>query len=107
MGARGAVHRSDGPDEFRRAVREEIKQGAEIIKMFVTGGHGTVAPGEQTEMSRDELTAGVEAAHERGALVRGRLADIVLWDADHEGAFAWNYGLAPRRVWRGGEPVTA
>jgi imidazolonepropionase len=45
-------------------------------------------------------------APDRGAMVRGRLADIVLWDADHEGAFAWNYGLQPRRVWRGGEPVT-
>jgi imidazolonepropionase len=45
-------------------------------------------------------------APDRGAMVRGRLADIVLWDADHEGAFAWNYGLSPRRVWRGGEPVT-
>ena len=51
VGARGAIHRSDGPDEFRRAVREEIKQGAEIIKMFVTGGHGTVAPSERTEMT--------------------------------------------------------
>jgi imidazolonepropionase-like amidohydrolase len=75
VGARGAVNRSDGPDEFRRAVREEIKQGAEIIKMFVTGGHGTVAPGEQMEMSRAELTAGVDAAHERGALVRGHIAN--------------------------------
>ena len=75
VGARGAINRSDGPDEFRRAVREEIKQGAEIIKMFVTGGHGTVAPGEQMEMSRAELTAGIEAAHERGALVRGHIAN--------------------------------
>jgi imidazolonepropionase-like amidohydrolase len=75
VGARGAVNRSDGPDEFRRAVREEIKQGAEIIKMFVTGGHGTVAPAEQTEMSRAELTAGIEAAHERGVLVRGHIAN--------------------------------
>jgi imidazolonepropionase-like amidohydrolase len=75
VGARGAVNRSDGPDEFRRAVREEIKQGAEIIKMFVTGGHGTVAPAEQTEMSRAELNAGIEAAHERGALVRGHIAN--------------------------------
>jgi imidazolonepropionase-like amidohydrolase len=75
VGARGAVNRSDGPDEFRRAVREEIKQGAEIIKMFVTGGHGTVAPAEQTEMSRAELTAGIEAAHERGAKVRGHIAN--------------------------------
>jgi imidazolonepropionase len=38
-------------------------------------------------------------------MTRGRLADIVLWDADHEGAFAWNYNLQPRRVWRGGDPV--
>ena len=44
-------------------------------------------------------------APDRGAMARGRLADIVLWDADHEGAFAWTYGLQPRRVWRGGEPV--
>jgi imidazolonepropionase-like amidohydrolase len=75
VGAQGAVNRSDGPDEFRRAVREEIKRGAEIIKMFVTGGHGTVAPSEQTEMSRAELTAGIEAAHERGVLVRGHIAN--------------------------------
>ena len=75
VGARGAINRSDGPDEFRRAVREEIKQGAEIIKMFVTGGHGTVAPSEQTEMSYAELSAGIEAAHERGALVRGHIAN--------------------------------
>jgi len=75
VGARGAINRSDGPDEFRRAVREEIKQGAEIIKMFVTGGHGTVAPSEQTEMSFAELSAGIEAAHERGSLVRGHIAN--------------------------------
>ena len=75
VGARGAIHRSDGPDGFRLAVREEIKQGAEIIKMFVTGGHGTVAPSEQTEMTREEITAGVEAAHQRGALVRGHIAN--------------------------------
>jgi imidazolonepropionase-like amidohydrolase len=75
VGARGAINRSDGPEGFRRAVREEIKQGAEIIKMFVTGGHGTVAPSEQTEMTYDELAAGIDAAHQRGALVRGHIAN--------------------------------
>jgi imidazolonepropionase len=44
-------------------------------------------------------------APDRGAMMRGRLADIVAWDADHEGAFAWAYGLKPLRVWRGGEEV--
>ena len=42
-----------------------------------------------------------------GGMVRGRYADIVAWDADHEGAFAWSYGLRPLKVWRGGEPVLA
>src|SRR5947209_2476954 len=46
-------------------------------------------------------------APDRGAMVRGRLADMVLWDADHEGAFVWSYGLTPRRVWLGGEPISA
>jgi imidazolonepropionase len=46
-------------------------------------------------------------APDRGAMARGRLADIVAWDADHEGAFAWAYGLKPLRVWRGGEPVVS
>jgi imidazolonepropionase len=61
-----------------------------------------------TEALRAATLGGAYAlrAPDRGALVRGRLADIVLWDADHEGAFAWNYGLQPRRVWRGGEPAT-
>jgi imidazolonepropionase len=46
-------------------------------------------------------------APDRGVLVRGRLADIVAWDADHEGAFSWAYGLKPYRVWRGAELVAS
>jgi imidazolonepropionase len=30
---------------------------------------------------------------ELGTMAPGRYADIVAWDADHEGAFAWSYGL--------------
>ncbi|MGD0392779.1 MAG: amidohydrolase family protein [Acidimicrobiales bacterium] len=75
VGALGAIRPSDGPDEFRRSVRAEIKEGAEFIKMFVTGGHGTVGPKEQIEMTRDELAAGIEAAHLRGAKVRGHIAN--------------------------------
>ena len=52
-----------------------------------------------TEALRAATLGGAYALHapDRGAMVRGRLANIVLWDADHEGAFAWNYGLHPRR----------
>jgi imidazolonepropionase-like amidohydrolase len=75
VGALGAIRPSDGPDEFRRSVRAEIKEGAEFIKMFVTGGHGTIGPSEQTEMTRAEMGAGIEAAHLRGARVRGHIAN--------------------------------
>jgi imidazolonepropionase len=62
-----------------------------------------------TEALRAATIGGAQSlrAPDRGAMSRGRLADIVAWDADHEGAFGWSYGLKPIRVWRGGEPVTA
>jgi imidazolonepropionase-like amidohydrolase len=75
VAALGAIRPSDGPDEFRRSVRAEIKEGAEMIKMFVTGGHGTIGPREQLEMTREEMAAGIEAAHLRGAKVRGHIAN--------------------------------
>src|SRR5258708_16370802 len=60
-----------------------------------------------TEALRAATVGGAHAlrAPDRGAMTRGRLADVIAWDADHEGAFAWSYGLQPYRVWRGGEPV--
>ena len=39
---------------------------------------------------------------DRGAVETGKLADLVVWDAEHEGAFAWSYGLAPLKVLLGG-----
>ena len=45
------------------------------------------------------------ALTDRGTVSRSMLADVVLWDAEHEGAFAWAYGLAPRQVWKGGAPI--
>ena len=60
-----------------------------------------------TEALRAATVGGAQAlrAPDRGAMARGRLADIVAWDADHEGAFAWSYGMKPIKVWRGGEPI--
>lgn len=73
--ARGALRLCDGPDEFRKGVREEVKAGAEIIKLFVTGGHGTMRAAELTEMGPDELRAAVDAAHQRGVKIRGHIAN--------------------------------
>jgi imidazolonepropionase-like amidohydrolase len=70
-----AVVRADGAESFRKAVREEIKRGAEIIKLFVTGGHGVLTPNEATEMTDEELRTAIETAHERGARIRGHIAN--------------------------------
>ena len=44
---------------------------------------------------------------DRGAVAAHKVADLVLWDAEHEGAFAWAYGLKPRAVWVRGAQVFA
>lgn len=63
----------DGPDAFRRAIREEVKRGAEIIKIFATAGHAIPGP-SGLEVSEDELAAAALAAHQRDARVRAHLA---------------------------------
>ena len=65
----------DGPEQFRAATRDEIKRGVRMIKLYVTGGHGVMAPKSQTEMTRAELDAVVDAAHSRGARVRGHISN--------------------------------
>jgi imidazolonepropionase-like amidohydrolase len=71
----GAARCCDGADEFRAAVRDEVKRGVEMVKLFVTGGHGVTAPKSRMEMTRDELDAVVSAAHARDARVRGHIVN--------------------------------
>jgi imidazolonepropionase len=66
------------------------------------------------KLSADQalLAATLGGAHslsrsDRGVVATQKLADLVLWEAEHEGAFAWAYGLKPRAVWRGGSQVFA
>jgi imidazolonepropionase len=60
-----------------------------------------------TEALRAATLGGAAALRvgDRGSLAPGMMADIVLWDADHEGAFAWSFGLRAVRVWRGGVAI--
>jgi imidazolonepropionase-like amidohydrolase len=66
----GSQRICDGPYEFRRGVRQEIKEGAEVIKIFADGGHALIYGKGHTAMSQDELDAVVEATHARGKKVR-------------------------------------
>jgi imidazolonepropionase-like amidohydrolase len=58
---------ADGPDDVRRAVREQLKAGADVIKLIATGGVMTpgVDPGA-AQLTLDELRAGVEEATRAG-----------------------------------------
>jgi imidazolonepropionase-like amidohydrolase len=54
-------------------VRDEIKQGVDIIKLYPTGGHGLKWPAEVMTMTIDEMKAASDAAHERGKKIRGHI----------------------------------
>ncbi len=58
---------ANGPDEVRRAAREQIKAGADIVKLMATGGVLTpaVEPGSE-QLTEAEMRAGVEEAHKAG-----------------------------------------
>ena len=61
---------ADGPDEVRKAAREQIKAGADVVKLMATGGSAT--PGQDIHASQftvDEIKAAVETAHMMGRTV--------------------------------------
>jgi len=63
----------DGPYEVRKAVREQLKRGADQIKLMVSGGHAEVIAGsgtyQETQLLMDELEAAVEVTHQKGKRV--------------------------------------
>ena len=61
---------ADGPDEVRKAAREQIKAGADTVKLMATGGSAT--PGQDIHASQftvAEIKAAVETAHMMGRTV--------------------------------------
>ncbi|MEK6190985.1 MAG: imidazolonepropionase [Chloroflexota bacterium] len=71
-------------------------------------GLGATVLGMTMQEAIAAATAGGAAAiglsHEIGVLREGMTADLVAWDAEHEGAFALRLGgVAPARIWIGGE----
>ena len=71
-------------------------------------GLGATVLGMTVQEAFAAATAGGAAAiglsHQIGVLREGMAADLVAWDAEHEGAFALRLGgVAPARMWIGGE----
>jgi imidazolonepropionase-like amidohydrolase len=60
----------DGVDEMRRAVREQMRQGADHIKIMVSGGVASpFDPLDSLQFSIGEIQAAVEEAHAFGRYV--------------------------------------
>ncbi|HET8569016.1 MAG TPA: amidohydrolase family protein [Candidatus Limnocylindria bacterium] len=61
---------ADGEDEVRKAVREQLMDGARCIKLFSTGGVlGEGARPEVSQFSAAETRAAVEEAHKAGVRI--------------------------------------
>jgi imidazolonepropionase-like amidohydrolase len=66
----GRAVEADGAAEFRRAVRTQIKQGADLIKLMLTGGVAGEHEGMDTpQLGEEELRAVMEVAHQWGRKV--------------------------------------
>lgn len=57
----------DGPDEARKGTREQFKAGADVLKLFATGGVSTpgVEPGA-AQLTYEEMFAAISEAHKAG-----------------------------------------
>jgi imidazolonepropionase-like amidohydrolase len=61
---------ADGPDEVRKAAREQMRQGADQVKLMVSGGVASpYDPLESMQFSVEEIGAAVEEAHAFGRYV--------------------------------------
>jgi imidazolonepropionase-like amidohydrolase len=64
------INTCDGPDDCRRAVREQVGLGAQVTKFMATGGVlSNVGAGLERAMTPEEMRAIIETAHGMGRKV--------------------------------------
>lgn len=73
----GMYREADGPDEMRKATREQIRRGADFVKIMTTGARSVVLedPGP-AQVTRDEVATVVEEAHRMGFRVAAHCEGI-------------------------------
>ncbi len=63
----GMYREADGPDDVRRAVREQLRRGADFIKVMTTGARSVELENpDPAQMTREEITTLVGEAHRQG-----------------------------------------
>jgi imidazolonepropionase-like amidohydrolase len=74
----GAMYReADGPDEMRKAVREQLREGADFIKVMTTGARSNeLEDPDPTQLTDDEFSALVSEAHRMGVKVAAHVEGL-------------------------------
>jgi imidazolonepropionase-like amidohydrolase len=68
---------ADGPEEMRKAVREQLRRGADFIKLMATGARSVLPEDpEPAQMTRPELETIVEEAHRLGVRVAAHVEGL-------------------------------
>ncbi|MGN6872425.1 MAG: amidohydrolase family protein [Solirubrobacteraceae bacterium] len=68
---------ADGPDDMRKAVREQLRRGADFIKLMATGARSVLAEDpEPAQMTADEVEAIVDEAHRLGVRVAAHVEGL-------------------------------
>jgi imidazolonepropionase-like amidohydrolase len=63
----GMYREADGPDDIRRAVREQLRRGADFIKVMTTGARSVeLEDPDPAQLTREEIATLVEEAHRQG-----------------------------------------
>jgi imidazolonepropionase-like amidohydrolase len=91
----------DGPDQIRRAVRLLAREGVDLLKLNVSGDHGTsAASAEETVMTDAEVAAAMEIARSRGLRAAGhcRSAESVLMALRHGVEVIYHANFADERA---------
>ena len=74
----GAMYReADGPDEIRKAVREQLRAGADFIKVMTTGARSNeLEDPDPTQLTDAEFAAVVDEAHRMGVKVAAHVEGL-------------------------------
>ena len=74
----GAMYReADGPDEMRKAVREQLRDGADFVKVMTTGARSNeLEDPEPAQMTDAEFAAVVDEAHRMGFKVAAHVEGL-------------------------------
>ena len=66
----GMYREADGPDEMRKAAREQLRRGADFVKIMMTGARSVELENpDPPQVTREEVAALVDEVHRQGYLV--------------------------------------